>query len=600
MSPMSHYYWYMRFLTFTCTNEIVTSIGVPAPRVPKVGGAKHFRVSASGWLHIESFASNMTKEARPGQAELQTERLSGVQSALQIALKSIKAHDKGPAHCGDASAFALMPFMYGVSLGACFFAPIALCFVAIGSCKNEVIQDVPKHHSGGVTHGSSEKDVGESERRKPTGPVPIGFLRLLCVTYFFLNVNFTVMMPNSHLLAWKSHRSTTYSGFAIGAYGFGFMASFPVFGYMWEISIWGCWMLYSTFMVSGNLIIAVWPTSKWSLMIGRFVTGCEAGIDIVLINMITFFSADDFRVSDWSFASVFCALGLMLGPVVSSVTTGLLSAVLRESQEVAPCMFMVIVGCVIGGISGWWIPSRDACFEMACGGPEARSSSDNNVVDPSGNERHPEPEGESAFNGCQHEIYNQVRIMKGWIAAILDWSQTIIRLCLRVGWEASMVYILAEDYGYGSVAAGYALMAPAAMYGALQMVVSDNVERNIRIFHLLELLGLLGSVTVQEHSNFTCARFILSSSLFYGANMSQNLTATFRIKWAVPGHPVLNAATSNAVFIICLCAGMVSGPIISRSLDEACMNQNTFSMFCMGCWFFEVACSELAFYAIEL
>lgn len=373
-----------------------------------------------------------------------------------------------------------------------------------------------------------------------------------------LNMNFTVVLPTSYEIAKRTSAGASASGLIIGAHGIGFLIALPFFTLLSRSSCRSGYLLFSFFMVAGNLLycLCIADPSTYGILsvLGvRALTGLECGG--TLLGWIVAYRANGpGRYPEVTSVRIAAgAIGLMSGPLLSSLChsgpgAGTLMA------DMLPFILFAIAGVGFG-------IAVLVCF------PENAQIPGLVTVN-----------AKAELGGGD---YSQMTLDKSWLALSLDLSMTMLRVIQRVGWEAGALFIVAEEFRLGNTVAGY--LVPLCLSGLLAaQPLFVWLNRRMEAAHLadtlhtVEFIGLSFMLRLSGPPTMaSLAAFSVGSCIYYGANMSgAALYSPFRGRNALPKHRFLNLETSSVLQMLAVSAGYFLGPVFYRWILARCLHQN--------------------------
>jgi len=413
-----------------------------------------------------------------------------------------------------------------------------------------------------IENGEKEKGIHPNHKMAP------GVAFVLYVSEILLNMNFTVVLPTSYEVAKRTSAGASASGLIIGAHGIGFLLALPLFVALSRTSCRNGYLLFSFFMIVGNLLYVCCISSPetygiLSILGVRTLTGLECGG--TLLGWIVAYRANGPgrypEITSVRIASG--AIGLMSGPLLSSLchsafgagagsTTDTFGA---RTADTLPFYLFAIVG-VFFGISVWlWFPENAEIPGLVTANTRSQVAGDGG--------------------------YDEVVLDRSWLALSLDASMTMLRVIQRVGWEAGALFIVAEEFGLGNTVAGY--LVPLCLSGLLvaqpifvalnQRMESEQLADTL---HTAEIIGLSFMLRLGGPPTMaSLAAFSVGSCIYYGANMSgAALYSPFRGRNALPKHSLLNLETSSVIQMLSVSAGYFTGPVFYRWILSRCLHQN--------------------------
>ena len=342
------------------------------------------------------------------------------------------------------------------------------------------------------------------------GEVPPPLLFFTAVVCTSVMANFTLLVPVS------TYYSATLleSGVIVSSYAGGALVSLYFWSTYDRYSIRPAYVAQAAIMCGGNALFAAVcladlgaSTTFYGLLAARFVVGLEAGAMYNANLALVGYSAAEHRVRYLAMYQSFVGVGLVLGPAISSsclaVAEALGSAALEESLS---AVVMAAWGaCVLAAVAAR-LPD-DAALEAAYGRPAASGLDD----DDKGRAPAPGLFGLDGRDSLLGEIF----------------LGNLLRIYQRLGWEVGAVVVLADNYGWGYIAAGYSLSAFGFAQAAGQYAFAvragaadpgtalDRLEfvEGLAIGALFTLATAAGAM-----KGFLNAVFVAASLVFYLAN----------------------------------------------------------------------------------
>eukprot|EP00404_Azadinium_spinosum_P042622 CAMPEP_0180834120 /NCGR_PEP_ID=MMETSP1038_2-20121128/77696_1 /TAXON_ID=632150 /ORGANISM="Azadinium spinosum, Strain 3D9" /LENGTH=166 /DNA_ID=CAMNT_0022877351 /DNA_START=429 /DNA_END=926 /DNA_ORIENTATION=- len=148
---------------------------------------------------------------------------------------------------------------------------------------------------------------------------PYRLWQLVVIGNTMLTANFTVIMPASAQVTEDRGGTLLFSGLVIGSYAIGSLCTLPLMVYFSKHSYKGACLFMAATAILGNCLYAYagsfvmgW-SSKWCLVLARFICGLEGGLSIVFNNAFLRCSSGTSRVTMCSTLMVSSSLGIMIG-----------------------------------------------------------------------------------------------------------------------------------------------------------------------------------------------------------------------------------------------------------------------------------------------
>eukprot|EP00927_Polykrikos_kofoidii_P084235 TRINITY_DN8825_c0_g1_i1.p1 TRINITY_DN8825_c0_g1~~TRINITY_DN8825_c0_g1_i1.p1 ORF type:complete len:595 (-),score=96.36 TRINITY_DN8825_c0_g1_i1:84-1868(-) len=404
-------------------------------------------------------------------------------------------------------------------------------------------------------------------------------LQVICYTSTILAyMNFTVCMPHSASATSEAGGNLLMSGVVIGAYGIGGIISLPLYVRLATYSYRAGFILQAILMFIGNtwyMVGLVNDWSIWSLTLARGMCGMEAGADFICCVAIATCTPQRFRTRSNAYYNAAISLGLVLGPLIASVSSQFITPVLPMKAETVPILVTIILGLIFFGAVLLVMPDQRRLFEMA-GLPE-------------GGKARPEPTspGDAALaNTAVNRQAEKAYYSAAWLALWGHLAVTVIRFTQRVAWEASALWVIAVEYGHGVVFSGYAVSACVWTAGASGITVGwlslrYNNLLIMKIMDVFEFIGIILMFRIGPPSHVQLFVYVFGSAIFYGANYIQAAPfSSERSRWCISNHWILSLEMGQAIVTVVKFGGMIAGPIISRSVLQVCPQQNSSILFC--------------------
>ena len=350
-----------------------------------------------------------------------------------------------------------------------------------------------------------------------SGEVPPPLLFFTCLVCTGVMANFTLLVPVS------TYYSSTLleSGVIVACYAGGAIISL----YFWSTydrrAVRPAYVVQGCLMCAGNCLFAIVAAAGLSpratfygLSVARFVVGLEAGCMYNANLALVGYSSAQHRVRYLATYQSFVGLGLVLGPAVSSsclaVAQSFGSVVLEESLSAA---VMAAWGLVVLALVATHLPS-DADLERDYGRVFVSGLDDDAAA-------------AEAISMSKRAGRGLLSVRQELLLEIFLGNLLRIYQCL--GWEVGAVVVLAENYDWGYVAAGYALSSFGFFQALGQYVFSRRCASShpVRTIHALEVLEAAAIAAMFTRTNATvgtaldaslCAVFLVASLLFYITN----------------------------------------------------------------------------------
>jgi len=400
----------------------------------------------------------------------------------------------------------------------------------------------------------------DEDRHEGTGEGPIASVSLptplrVLVSYgcFMASANFTIMMPTSAGTVRRLGGDTALSGVVIASYGVGCLLSLPPMLKLSRSSYKLGMVLAAVCAVGGNMLSIGslelgHSTSNWFCVLSRVVCGMEGGVAIVLSNIVFRCSSGRGTAQSMTEGCVSMAMGFTLGPWISSLT---LLSHWGLKPETLPALAMVGLGAVYGALA------LCLCPEQARG--------------PGGTD----PGRRAAVEGRGEEA-----VCAAWVNLWLQAWTNLVRFSQRIAWEAGALVLLVDAYGLSTEFAAFLVGAAPLCLVPFVLVVAPLLEHwgLVGFLHRMEAVQIAGValMLVREHSLWS---FMVGSALFYPANWVHGLLiSTVRSQFDVPGHWMLELESSTGYLWAFTYLGFFVGPIVSRTLLQACLSQRALAV----------------------
>eukprot|EP00928_Gymnodinium_smaydae_P087581 TRINITY_DN7182_c0_g1_i5.p1 TRINITY_DN7182_c0_g1~~TRINITY_DN7182_c0_g1_i5.p1 ORF type:complete len:514 (+),score=37.53 TRINITY_DN7182_c0_g1_i5:73-1614(+) len=321
------------------------------------------------------------------------------------------------------------------------------------------------------------------------------------------------------------------------------------------------------FFGSIGCIFAIQQSSLPLLLVFRVFSGLAEGSLYIGQTYLAKLSSAETRTEIFGFWELGTAMGLLSGPAITSV----LSTFFSDGEHVGESglRLIALLAAWLGTCMMAALPSSQALVEAATSASDAAEISE-----------------------MQHPWeFDRGMTPDKWIVAIVSTTSTVVRLMMRLLWEASAVLVLAAHFCLGHITAGYAATWVVCAYLLAQCLfvqvirktrISDH--RIIQGCEVLELFGLMlmlrkpqdARVTEQEdvmesHSSYTnITFFLLGSSLFYAGNC---LTSAPLSSWGTKRGP--REACTLFYNHLCVQVGVCVGALLARLFSGLDPHQNT-------------------------
>eukprot|EP00421_Protoceratium_reticulatum_P064781 CAMPEP_0168407114 /NCGR_PEP_ID=MMETSP0228-20121227/25997_1 /TAXON_ID=133427 /ORGANISM="Protoceratium reticulatum, Strain CCCM 535 (=CCMP 1889)" /LENGTH=386 /DNA_ID=CAMNT_0008420777 /DNA_START=18 /DNA_END=1174 /DNA_ORIENTATION=+ len=370
------------------------------------------------------------------------------------------------------------------------------------------------------------------------------------------------MMPSSEETVSRLGGSTAFSGWVIGTYALGCLASLPLMLH-WSRSSYKLGMVFAaTAAVLGNALSFVsleiaGADSKWFSLWARFVCGMEGGVAIVLSNMMFRSSAGRGAVQAWSEYFLAGALGFAMGPWMSSLT---LLANLHIKPEGPPALLMICMGFAYA-----------ALVPLLFTGADCRADK---------NPARTEPGGAAATDATEDAQSAEAEaVSAAWVHLLLQTVANAVRYSQRVACEAAALVLFTDAYGLSTVTAGFVVgLLPLGLIPLTFMTASLHEALGlmgiIRAMEAMQVVGLLLTLVRGSSDFLSLLIFVVGSGLFYSANWMQGMAlSSTMMRFNVQNHWLLNLESTMGALWSFTYVGYFFGPIISRTLMQACLSQ---------------------------
>jgi len=463
-----------------------------------------------------------------------------------------------PAHFHKAIA------LLGVLVCPVVLVQLAAVSTFATGMKSAVLSDY-------LTGKSKQVPASPQSQQRPQ-LVPTVVMWFSAVGSLIQNMNFAIALPASNDTMVRVGGSTFMSGLCIGAYALGALLSMPFVVYFSRHWYKGSILFMAWVSVLGNALYAAMGTQSGTvgivgLILARAVCGLEGGVMIVFAKAAMQLSTGMGTVNAIANITICGYLGLTLGPALSSLSQ---LAFPGLPLEVPPAAVMATCAGVYGLLALLLFPGQSECFELA------------------GQRNHrPGPDPTALA------VYPTTRLQASWLYVVLYSVVMVARFILQVSWEAGILLVLEKEYGFSVKVEAFLIFIPVlsslplvCCAGSLQKLGAAGA---MRMISLVELAGILLMVRAGEPSPVSTSILLMGSSLFYGANwISCMPLATLGSRFALPGHPVLNAENVTSITWFLSFLGYLYGPVVSRSILSVCMHQNLLAvlLFCgwLGCF----------------
>lgn len=333
----------------------------------------------------------------------------------------------------------------------------------------------------------------------------------------------------------------------------------------------------ATLCCSSLLLIAAMRHNSLVLMaLLRFGSGLAEGSLFVGHLYLTRLSSPQMRTQIFGYLEMGTAAGLVGGPALASVASvGPLATYLDGAGEACACMIALLAVCLF--------------FAIACCCPAESDLRSKELADGTTN---------CWFDWSMTADQLAVQFMLT--------GSTIVRLFLRLAWEATSVMVLASHFCLGHQKAGYGIVATFGLYMVAQslFVLFCKNYSDHALVRFCEVMGIIGLLmlcrmpapveqtlqedVLQKTSWGRLGIFLLGSALFYTGNC---MTAGPLSSWATkhgPSNESLLLSTHLAIHF-----GVCAGAFLSRIFISMDPHQNVMVVMLLPIVIVQMLLSEL-------
>lgn len=383
---------------------------------------------------------------------------------------------------------------------------------------------------------------------------------------FLISANFTIVLPSVEEVTTSRSSTIAMSGYLIGAYALGCAVGLPLMSYLSHVSYRGGMVAASVFAVLGNMmylisvdVAHVSAYQLWWSFGARVICGLEGSLIILLTNLILHCTAGLGTVVAFAELTLAGALGLSCGPWLSALA---LMAYPSLHPEIPPVLSMAGLGLFYGVCCMWCCPDYGECNIQSHEGADKTQ----HVTEEHGD----------------HISKTSCHVHACWLHLFLQCLVNANRFIQRVGWESGVLLILMHNHNFDIMQAGFAVgivplglipmfMATPRLYDTLGFLGC------VHTMEAVQVIGLALMLCAGSSGAANLVTLMLGSVLFYSGNFSTALVyGKLRSSFVVPGHWALNLESATSAIWSCTFIGYFLGPIISRALLQANMDQRLF------------------------
>jgi len=427
-------------------------------------------------------------------------------------------------------------------------------------------QPLVREKSAEIATETEVAEIDNSATSNDDVEAPIWLYRAVVIGNAMLMTNFTVIMPASGVVSKDHGDGEAFSGWIIGIYALGSIASLPAMLWFSTNSYRSAMLLMAFTGLLGNLIYAIAAAVPGTLgtvmlLVARFICGLEGGTACVFQNALIRCSGRRARIIALADMVAGSSSGLIIGPFLSSLSRTAaafllpnLSIALRT--ESVPAAVMVVAAIMYGIMVMTLVPPQEECCM---------------IDDKDQLPRDMKPD----------KSYDSSYLKTSWLAMVLCCVMQTLRYFQRVFWEAAGLFILSKGYGFGSVAAGYIVavtLLPLLLIPQLSgaFLARLGFSRYSFMLECMQFVGLLLMVRIEdEASPVSLVLFLIGSSFYCVGNWGQGVAYTvFRAQFPVANHWCLSVENGTGISWFCTFVGYFLGPICSRYILAQCMFQD--------------------------
>lgn len=420
-------------------------------------------------------------------------------------------------------------------------------------------------------------------------------VRFIGAAFVMVMINQTIVMPASESKSKGVGQSLAFSGYLIGAYGLGVVMSFPFFLHCSYNSYKLGMVFVGLACFTGNALYAV-GKSPATLIVTRIICGLEGGVVFMNQVIVQRLCQGDGVVKATAQVILFPFVGLILGPVLSSMCQNYAP---RAPAEVPPSVFMASIGVLFTLAVIVFFPSNQQCYDEA----KAAGLQVSHSAPPSTPSGAPDILCTTPSRHTQDQKGKEKEMTRSeescsLLSIVLLSAVNLSRMVQRLFWETATLHLLMNNYHLGMGRAGSLLTSSLVGLMALPYIVVPlkrkiGIVGGLRCMDIIELVGILIQFRV-GHLHHLCA-YMLGSTLFYIGNMGQfNFLVPLRQQLAVPY--IWSLSIEGGVFIYSLfqSLGTFLGPVAARGIQSECDSQNLIPTFLLVTWFMNFVCKEIS------
>jgi len=443
---------------------------------------------------------------------------------------------------------------------------------------------------------AGEQQLTRSPSQEALQSVPLLpiLMRFIGPCFVMTMINQTIVMPAAESKASDMDSDVAFSGLIIGAYGLGVVMSFPFFLYCAYRSYRLGMLMVGVTAIIGNLLYA-FSSSPVAIIWARIFCGLEGGVVFMNQVIVQQLTQGDGLLKATALVILFPFIGLVLGPITSSVCQTFAP---WAPPEVPPSLFMVSCALAYTIAVLAKFPDREQCFEQAYAAGLKRPNDEPDETQVLRGTKVAKDDKKDTLEVDRHtECCSQLSVL-------LLSSVNLSRMVQRLFWEAAALHLLAINYGLGIKKAGVLLTTALLGMLCLPLIVVPLKRRagtvgGLRVMDLIELTGMLIMFRITALGMDRIAYFVVGSMLFYIGNMGQfGFLVPVRQELAIKSKWLLSIEGGAFAYSLFQSFGIFLGPVAARDIQQECDAQNIIPAFLLATWFMNFVCKEVSMHVL--
>jgi len=497
-----------------------------------------------------------------------------------------------PEHCVITDGVVTFSKLH-VAVLLLMMLPVALVLLLIVCCNSGMLLGfwLGRNASPLAYDPGTRRSSFDIPRTMP----PLSLTLLLVLLMVLMKINVTSVLTTAHIIidglkgqgAFPTASKFAWGSFQIPSEGLasGVLLASEPFGGIFGVLLVGAYMLRKpketvlascaiVLICSIGFLLALRISSLLLMILLRFLSGLAEGSLYLGHVYLARLSATDARTKIFGYWELGTAAGLVSGPALASfLATGPWAQVLQGPGEAMAVCIAMLACCLMVAILLFFPSTSELCEDGAVG---ARPLSGAALTD------------------------------RAWTVQLTLSGSTIVRLLLRLAWEAAAAIVLATHFCLGHKMSGYGITVTFVLYMAAQSIFvmyCENFSDHtlIRSCEFLEMIGLVLMFRVPSDVETTLmedvigasafirlAQFLFGSALFYTGNC---LTSAPLSSWATKFGP----GSESVMFFahLAIQCGVFAGGLLSRVFTSMDPHQNMIVAMLLPVVCLQIMLSEL-------